>query len=547
LQPGLEKSSHFSCSFKTVTGRSHLKLSFLSELGSFEITPIGGIVDSFEQKTYSPNQAPIKGNFDISIPWNHSFPTNYSSYEYYIESSVLGENKKIGTCKLENGTLLCPIQSFVNSVTKKKLDLFINNKKAFSLSPYFSFYENLVLVSIYPSTFVQKLTTGFLYLNTSSTLSFLGSNFKARYLKNNQTHDETCSIVGAKVIKCPHATFNETGSVVMSISQSDVFESINTLLQVYDVSNFSLSTTELSYSNQTLLYIHGSNFISTNVIKVKVYDGVIQMVFDGVFVNSTLISAFVDPFYLHNVVFPRYMNVALSLDGGLSFLPSQQKLFVNDFKNVQFLKTLISKDEVSKGIQLSKFPLNGLYFNHSKYSIEYNIHQNDSFNVKMNCLVSQEILTCDLLNQPPVVGYYKLKIYLTEISTGVKHDVYISSSNSIFVYSFAIWSIQPKTYVLNSNNIINVTGNWNFDIIKNVKFRFKYSSTTLFSETIPSDILLGTIQTNALIVTPNTKKQNILAMSVEFTFNEINYHPLKFNQSLCKFNMRLNSSEIQNF
>jgi hypothetical protein len=69
---------------------------------------------------------------------------------YKIESSVLGENKNIGTCKLENGTLLCPIQSFVNSVTKKKL-------KAFSLSPYFSFYENLVLVSIYPSTFVQKL------------------------------------------------------------------------------------------------------------------------------------------------------------------------------------------------------------------------------------------------------------------------------------------------------------------------------------------------------------------------------------------------------
>jgi hypothetical protein len=540
FQPGIEKISHFSCSFKTVSGRSLLKLSFISDFGSFEMTPNGGIIDSFDQKTYSPNQAPIHGNFEIFIPWNHSLPTNYSSYEYSIESSVLGENKRIGTCKLENATLHCPIDSFVNSTTRKKLYLFINNMKAFSLSPYFSFYENLIFLSVYPSTFIQKLTSGFLYLNTSSTLNFLGSNFKAKYSKNNQTYDETCTIVGNKDIKCPYPSFNETGSIVMSISQSDVFETLNSPLQVYDViSNFILSSSTLSYSSQTLLYIHGSNFISTNVIKVKIFDGVIEMIHQGVFLNSTTIHVLIDPFYLNNVVFPRYMAVSLSLDGGLSFVSSQQKMFVNDFKNVKFSKSVISKDDISKGIQLLNFPMNGLYFNSSTYSIDYYIHHNDSFKVKMNCLVSQQTLTCDLLNQPPVIGDYYLKIYLTDISTGVKHDVYISSSNSIYVYSFAIWSIQPKTFILNSKNVINITGNWNLDIFKYVKFRFKYSSTTLFSDVIPSDLLSGTIETNSLTVTPIIKKQNVLAMIVEVTFNEINYHPLAFNQSLCKFKLIL--------
>ena len=93
--------------------------------------------------------------------------------------------------------------------------------------------------------------------------------------------------------------------------------------------------------------------------------------------------------------------------------------------------------------------------------------------------------------------------------------------------------IEPKTYVINSNNTITITGNWDVNILKSVQFRFTYTQNSLFAA-LPSDTLSGAISENKITIKSPVKlnSESISGISVDITFNGINYHSLKFNSTI---------------
>jgi hypothetical protein len=453
--------------------------------------------------------------------------------------------KRISTCKLEFGKLLCPISSlkkFLSTTSKVRLDVYINNIKAISLFPYFTFYNDFEFKSIHPSSFIQIGKSGFIYLNSSLPLDYLGNNYRIQYFNNVTKFYETCSFIQSKDLKCPFPSFNETGKISIGITQSDVFEILETPLTVYDsqwISIDSLSSKGLSFTHETILYIIGSKFIDTTSIMVKCSDSFIETHSIAKYINETHLQTTVQPFYKLNIVFPRVLKVSVSFDGGLSFMINNTNVYIDNLKNIELFPSYLFKGDLTKGIQIKNYPEEGLHYNTSKYTVDYFLNYNQSISLKLNCSKPQKSgLICDLMTPPLIVGNYRLKLLLVNLENGQREEIQITSMNWIYIYGkknnlikeISIQSIEPKIYVLNSNNLINITANWNVNLLKNVKFRFKYSTNALFVDALDSDVIVGKITDNQITVTPLVKKGTLSSILVEFTFNDLNYHSLAFTQ-----------------
>jgi hypothetical protein len=439
-QPFIDQKSQFYCVFKNLS-KSEMKLSVESEFENIVLTSIGGSIDVVQSISFSPMKGPLSGNFDIIVPFNHSNPSNYSAYEYSLEGTIFGEIKRISTCKLVIGKLVCPISSlkkYLSVTSKVRLDLHINTIKALSLYPYFIFYNDFEFKLIHPSSFIQKGRSGFIYLNSSLPLDFLGNNYRVQYFNNVTKIYGTCTFTQTNDIKCPFPSFNETGKFSIGISQSDVFEILGTQLTVYDSQWMSIDyvfSKSLSFTRETILYIIGSKFIDTSSIIVKCSDSFIENLSIAKYINETHIQTTIQPFYMLNIVFPRVLKVSVSFDGGLSFFTNNTNVYIDNLKNIELFPSSLSKGELTKGIVIKNYPEQGLFYNISKYTVDYYLNYNQTISLKLNCSKPQKSgLICDLTTPPFIVGNYQLKLWLINVENGQKEEIQITSVNWIYVY-----------------------------------------------------------------------------------------------------------------
>jgi hypothetical protein len=539
IETNIKQQSHFICEFNTFSNDNssyRIQVYFETELQNVTLTSNIPSIQSIPFATYSPIMTPIGTSMNISIPFDFKYPTNFSNYDFTIRYNKYGSFVKVGDCKHSIPFLNCTINSMntLSSSTKSQFNIFMNNERSLALSPYFTFYNNFKLLEILPSTYISLNQTDSIYLR-SSPLQYFGNGIKVKYSYNGVSIVHNCTFINETFIKCGYPKFDSIANVTLSITQTEpvVYEELNMKLVVYNQSSFIFTEIKpklISFTIQTTIEVIGSGFFDSKDIIVHIYDALISKYSKGVYFSDSIIKTTIDPFFDVNAAYPRELNVKISFDGGESY-HSSGKIMVNDLDLLEITPKFIPLSEKTMGIKIMNYPSHGLYYNKSKFVVDYFLLKNETEYISMNC--EQNItLNCDLNSVPLSLGYYKFKMRIRNFVSGESKDIFIYSKNEIYVYDSKINSIEPKLLVVNSNEKITVSGKWDTKLFTSVKFKFKYFIDSLFQLTEQNLIVSGTITETNLFVNIPSKVQTVSSLDISFTFNEINFHPLSFTQNI---------------
>jgi hypothetical protein len=539
LEANINAQSHFICEFKTFSNLNssyEINLYFENEFENTTLTSNRPIVQSVQSISYSPSMIPIISNGEISIPFNYQFPTNYSGYILAIKSNLFGSFVNIGNCSFSIPFLNCSVSSMnsiLSSTTKAKFDIFINNERSLSLTPYFTFYNDFKLSEILPSVFVEMNHNDSLYLKSLVPLQYFGESIKVKYSFNGNISIHNCVFSNETQVQCQYPRFTEVGMVSIWITQTQsIYEELTTKLLVYNISTLKCTEIKpaiLSFTNQTIVDIIGIGFFNSKDIIVIVYDTFVGRYSKGIFVSDSVIKTTIDPFFDINGIYPRELKMKISFDGGVNFI-NAGKLSVNNHRQLEISPKLISLREKTSGIKISNFPKDGLYYNKNDYTIDYKLIRNDSVSLTMNCVQNTTVLNCELNSLPLSVGFYKFKLEKRNFKNGETNDIYIFAQNEVYIYDMVVNSVDPKKIVLNSTEKVIVSGNWNSKLFTSVKFRFKFSVNSLFAFVEKILFVPGNVTETALVANSPSNKEPMINLEVSFTFNDVNFHAISFIQ-----------------
>jgi hypothetical protein len=540
-EPTLKSMSQFGFSFNTFDNSVSdysWKLSFKSEFGDALLTPTEAKMFAVRAVTYQPSVGPITGNFNISIPFYKPF-VSYSGYSLKIKTKVDGVDLIVGNCDLVESIANCTLVPFKSDemkeiILKSKLDLYINNMRSISLSPYFTFYRGISVKTASPSTIVKIQANGFFHFFTSYDFTTVFGKFFAKYQMNDTVIVQECSTPSSSEIICKIPSFNSVGSFSIQFSQgSPIFENTNIIMSTYNPSIISVddfSPKEFSYFDQTEVTIQGKNFFNAPNITVKISDNFIKRVVKGVFVSDSSIKLMVNPFYDMDIVFPREMSVSVSFDGGLHYISTMATAVGKKSSTLEISPRLISMNQNAM-LTIKNFPGSSFYFNKTIQHIDYFLEMNDTYSVKLKCDFNVT-LNCNTETIPVYSGDYNFKMNLYEGNI-FKSKIYVETLTSVNVYQYNLTSIEPRNIVINKKSQIVLNGNWNMNLISKVVFKFTYTnSSTLFANEKMVSIVDGTISSNQLKVNVPIVGGSVSDLSVEVSLNGINFHPLAFDSKL---------------
>jgi hypothetical protein len=538
IEPNFKSKQLFGCSFSTsenVTSDYNLKLSFTSEFGSAELTPNGTKIFSVNGAIYSPSVGPMTGNFNISIPFKSS-SVNYNGYFYALHTTVEGIYQKIGQCNLFSSNLNCTFNSMNNLkkelFIKSKLDLLINNVRSLSLSPYFTFYRAIDVKEITPSRVIKtNAQIGYFNIFSSNEFTTMFGKFQVKYSMDSTEIIEECFIPSTTEMRCKIPSFSKIGAFSLQISQGNSIFENSLMMNTYDAIPISIqefTPKEFSFSGQTEVFIFGNNFFNSSNITIKLSDQYIERISKGIFINGTLIKGIINPFFDLNVIFPRFVIISISFDGGLHYISSSIRPMLKKSDALEISPLLISVNDKST-ITVKKFPGKNIYI--ENYRVDYFLTFNETYSVKLNCIFN-ETLNCTTESAPEYVGEYKLKLTLNEGSK-FKSNMFFDILNSIQVYQFNLTSIEPSNVVMNKKGQLTLNGNWNTNLIKQVTFRFTFTnSSVLFSNEKIVSFVNGEIGEDKLTVDIPEMDFTASDISVDVSFNAVNFHPLNFNSKI---------------
>eukprot|EP01080_Neovahlkampfia_damariscottae_P003710 gene3710-6599_t len=544
VENGLKKNSHFSFPFNTfsnVNANYDIQLYFQSEFGDALLTPFGNTIFGVSTPSFSPNIGPDSGNYEIFIPFKQP-KVNFNGYNITVQTKIDGNYKLIGNCNLNSSILNCsidPLNLQLPKLFKKlRLDIFINDVRSINLSPYFIFYKGITITHISPSISISKKPNGYFYITTSNFIESFGK-FKIKYLMNSEMKQEDCSTFGTNVLICKCPQFSEIGNLTVQISQGGIiYQNTNLKIDVFDsnpITFDNFTPSKISQSSQTSIDIFGSNFFNANNITIKIFDGFIERVSKGQFINSNTIKGFIGPLYDMNIVFPRDLSISISFDGGLTYTSNSKKITIEKSDKIEFSPNLIILNETTNGILLKNYPMN-LYYNTSNSNVQHFLEFNSSYSVELKCSMISIEFVCNLTKGLLEEGEYKLKMLLTSIK-GDESILYLQSAK-IHGIQVLISKIQPEILILNKASPISIKGNWNNTLIQSGSFRFTfYSGSSLFATQKSILIVEGIMKDNELTVTVPFDSNSIEAidMDVEFSFNKLNYQKVNFVRKIKNY------------
>eukprot|EP01080_Neovahlkampfia_damariscottae_P007011 gene7011-11176_t len=547
-QPILPEKSHFACDFISFgDADTDYYVTLVLAIGNknYELTSVPAVIHSISSLELLTTSGVSTGNYNISVNLNFKNPTNiYSSYNHTISVKNNENYVNLGTCEMIKTFLHCYVNSIVNLFStwkdsrKLRLIMFTDNSKSIELNPYFTFYPEIKIIKVSPSTYAPTNAIGDFEFFLTSFEFF--EKISIKYVMNNLEIEHNCTLISLKILKCGVPSFKTIGvaSIFLSLT-SGQYQKLNGNITIYSPSTFSFQNALpnlLSFVDKNTLFIAGTNFINTNYIKIKIYDGLINLVVDGVFVNSTHLKTSVDSLFYYDGIYPRTLNADVSFDGGLQYLTNSISLKIDNWNEVEISPNLIALNEISKGITIKHFPKE-IYYNSSDYILEYFLWMNQTNFLKMNCF-NEGNLICNLTKIPKIIGHYEFKVILVD-KIGTWNQVNIFSSNKMYIYPIlSIELVEPKMLVLGTENPIKFKGNFTSSLFKTAIFRFIWNSDTVLLSSFDNTttLVLAELTENELSV--SLPKRSGLK-NVEVTFNGINFHPLNQFDSIIK-NYQLN-------
>jgi hypothetical protein len=440
----LEKESHFAFLFKTFGNGEDFSVSlmFSSLIGNINLTPIPATLKAFKlnpsnEIAYSPVFGPSTGGFKLNILFNIPYPTkNY--FNYTINAKLLTSNGyKSIECEELSNCLIPSVKDLYltwNEPKKFKIDIFINSIRAFSLSPYFTFYPDLQIDKVEPSYLVQiNQASQMLKFYLSNSLNLVGGNVIMHYKLDSTTTPYDCSKVSEKVISCPTPTFTKVGisKLALSVGSFQTVYQLNYTLQAYDINEISITNTsvsKLNYHNQTSILVKGKNFINSDIVKVKLFDKYISKVLTANFIDQSTINVTVSPFYDLNIRFGRNVSLGISFDSEVHFKLSSNVLWIPQVPMITVSPTQTPKN------QLSNFSLTGLenvYYNASMTILILRLYYNDSLYIPVHC--TDSFSNCKINHVPTISGSYEIRFGLVDLF-GNWSRIYFLTNSPILVY-----------------------------------------------------------------------------------------------------------------
>jgi hypothetical protein len=428
----------------------NLTLSFITEEGHFigltSSPATFTAVAQFTSFTY-PTEGDVLGNYYIQQSFRNIYFGLYPTPQYNSYNLSFGLYDRENYYPLRNCAqtselnVQCTMVSLINSFSdwnspkKFQLDLRINNIYALRLSPYFTIYPYIQVLSV--STFYFRIGSeaSKILIHLKNPIQFSGYNPLIQYQNENTQGVGTCSIKTSNELECGVPTFSLVGnySLAISVNAAASYQPLNTYLQFFDDTNItitSVSQNDLSFTRETEIYIKGSNFLNSNQIQVALFENTHTRISRGILINSTHIKTHILPFYDLNVVYPLKLSLKLSFNNGLQYKESSMVLTVKKFKNPTISPSMISKDVLSSGLLIEG--LNGtIYFNESKYQMGYQLYFNSSVSIPLNCT---KFTKCELKSKPTILGSYTLKFGLIDLKSSSWTDIYIFCDTNIVVY-----------------------------------------------------------------------------------------------------------------
>eukprot|EP01080_Neovahlkampfia_damariscottae_P000472 gene472-6883_t len=531
-QNGLDKESHFTCSFNTF-GTSEtfdIQLLFESAQGDIILTKKPAKINGVKTKPpFSPIVGSISGDFQIGPLFLYSHPTSgYSNYTLAFKLSTY-----VGYVDIPcSGSDLsgCTFPSLKNMYTdlikpkKLKLFMFLDSVQAISFNPYVTLFPEIKVKQILPSKFISAKKSNeigeplkFIF---DSEFKYFGEDIKSHYYLGTSEVPGKCTIESSKILTCSAPSFDEPGEARISFStgpNSNVYY-LNSTLTIFDdsiISALDTSNSILNFERNTSLTILGVNFLNSD-IKLRFYDNYIDKIVDGKFVDDKTIKVTVTPFYDKHIVLPRKLALSISFDSGSSYISTTLSFTIPKFSDFSFKPNFIVKGNHSNGISL-------LGLENVKFSDTLSLRllkKNSNEFLSLNC--DRPVTKCNTSSIPTVTGDYDLKVgYIDEI--GIWKDYFLISNDVMTVYEYIPpISFLPQIFICkDTKNPILIKGN--FTGFKSVLFKYEMQQNVLFAVQTQDTLVYGDISQNELKskVPPN----NASSTAISISFNDgLSFH-----------------------
>eukprot|EP01080_Neovahlkampfia_damariscottae_P001772 gene1772-541_t len=545
-QSDIAVAKHFGCSLSTSKFKPNeniqLKLVFTSEIGDVELTNVPAQIQVMASNPdinffdFSPKYGPASGGYQFNMYMSEIFPTSiYKNYQFSLGLQQ-ADSLTLLNCTSDSSRINSPTCDMVSiehlfsdfSKPKKiKLDLRMNNVKAFSLVPYITFYPQIKVKYVAPSSFIRvNAQSNKVLLTTVTDIKTLGSLIQMKSVSGGISQITSCNLLSSTSLECVIPQFSTIGTSDITLSLDETnYQTTNASLTIYDDSKISISsvsTTDLSHSKSTQVYVIGNGFFNSPEIYVEIYDESIKKISKALYVNSTHLVTYVEPFYDVDVVFPRSLSFKLTFDGGFYYFQTSMKFKVIKSGKIIVSPELVSIGVLTNGISFSGFPAKELSYNETVETLQFSLISNQS-SVGLSC--NDMFSICNTSSVPSITGTYKLLIKVVNKINSRRTTVFLDT-NEVKFYDFSevgTISVQPATNLLSgSQNAIKVTGK--FASFKAAIFKFSFVRT-IFATVQQFIEVQGTLTTfEASVIPPSIGST---AAVVEISFNGgLNYHPV---------------------
>ncbi|KAL9658206.1 hypothetical protein ABK040_012465 [Willaertia magna] len=378
------------------------------------------------------------------------------------------------------------------------VDLFINDKRSFTLFGKITLYDIPIIEKILPSeniligtdnnnhyiylisnqfTFqtVKNATIYYSCLNASELQCTINGN-----VGGSAVEKQSCYLLELKTLCCHAPTtfnWNFTASSFLPISMSLTLNGKDIMSLAKQFSLFiknniaihSLNDYEFYREKNKDIFIYGNRFIKPlfpSELKITLYDDVITKIIHNTlssdeyitFINDKTIKLKTPLLYDENIQFPRRFKIAVSFDDGKSYITNNQiiitaKDLTTDNAPVTIESPLfVPTNTTIQSLIIKNFPtLNDISLK-SEEKLVLEIY-NDNYNAEMNCTENLISLICTA-STPSLAGTLSLRAFIVSTNIGVERKpFYFKLSNFITVYNKpSVTNVTPK-YVLKSKQI----------------------------------------------------------------------------------------------